>query len=198
MQSEYYICVCFPIFFFILDTASNELCITGSSITFLIYILVAKKFSQYEIIPFSRDVLVLLMVLILMHLYLMMPFISTVITKEGYHRMYQLLALLMWFCYILSGWKGSATARCIFDDACQKDFAIPHGSFYLADTGLMICNALFIPYWGTCYHLKEWGRASEKDYCNRTRRVGLLLQRCGSGKCRCSELLLRFFWGWFL
>jgi len=68
----------------------------------------------------------------------------------------------MKFCYILSGWEGSATDGCIFDDARQKDFAIPNGSYYLADAGFMTCNALIIPYWGTCYHLKEWGRAPEK------------------------------------
>ena len=68
----------------------------------------------------------------------------------------------MWFCYILSGWEGSATDGHIFDDACQKDFAIPNGSYYLADAGFMTCNALIIPYRGTRYHLKEWGRAPEK------------------------------------
>ena len=70
----------------------------------------------------------------------------------------------MQFCYILSGWEGSATDGRIFDDACRKDFAIPSGSYYLADTGFMTCNALLIPYCGTCYHLKEWGRAPQK-YC---------------------------------
>jgi hypothetical protein len=68
----------------------------------------------------------------------------------------------MRFCYILSGWEGSATDGRIFDDARQKDFAIPNGSYYLADAGFMTCNALIIPYRGTRYHLKEWGRAPEK------------------------------------
>jgi len=70
----------------------------------------------------------------------------------------------MQFCYILSGWEGSATDGRIFDDARQKDFAIPSGSYYLADAGFMTCNALLIPYCGTRYHLKEWGRAPQK-YC---------------------------------
>ena len=68
----------------------------------------------------------------------------------------------MRFCYILSGWEGSATDGRIFDDARQKNFAIPNGSYYLADAGFMTCNALIIPYRGTRYHLKEWGRAPEK------------------------------------
>jgi hypothetical protein len=43
----------------------------------------------------------------------------------------------------------------IFEDVCRKDFAIPSGSYYLADAEYMTCNALLIPYQGTHYHLKE-------------------------------------------
>jgi hypothetical protein len=33
---------------------------------------------------------------------------------------------------------------------------------YLADAGFPLCDGLLVPYRGVRYHLKEWGRASER------------------------------------
>jgi hypothetical protein len=68
----------------------------------------------------------------------------------------------MLFCYVLSGWEGSAADSTIFDDARGKDFSIPKGKFYLGDAGFPCCDALLVPYRGVRYHLREWGLAKEK------------------------------------
>jgi hypothetical protein len=64
------------------------------------------------------------------------------------------------FCYILSGWEGSAADGWIFDDARRNDFPIPPGKFYLGDAGFPLCSGLLVPYRGVQYHLKEWEQSS--------------------------------------
>jgi hypothetical protein len=66
----------------------------------------------------------------------------------------------LFFCYILSGWEGSANDGHLFEDARRKDFAVPRGRYYLADAGFPHCDVLMIPYRGVRYHLKEWAQAS--------------------------------------
>ena len=65
----------------------------------------------------------------------------------------------MKFIYIFSGWDGSTADATMFHDARLTDLPVPRGKYFLADVGFQICNALLIPYCGTCYHLAEWGRA---------------------------------------
>jgi hypothetical protein len=62
----------------------------------------------------------------------------------------------MLFCYILSGWEGSAADGCVFENTRQTDFKIPPGTYYLGNAGFPLCNGLLVPYRGVCYHLKEW------------------------------------------
>ena len=62
----------------------------------------------------------------------------------------------MQFCYILSGWEGSASDGGVFQDAWLYDLEIPEGKYYLADAGYPICDALLVPYHGVQYHLREW------------------------------------------
>lgn len=64
------------------------------------------------------------------------------------------------FCYIMTGWEGSAADSTIYQDACTKDLSIPPGICYLADAGFPLCNSLLVPYRGVRYHLKEWGQAN--------------------------------------
>ena len=68
----------------------------------------------------------------------------------------------LWFFYVLSGWGGSAADDWVFDSAWKVDFAIPPGTFYLADAGFASCDSLLVPYHGVQYHLKEWGQALQK------------------------------------
>lgn len=63
------------------------------------------------------------------------------------------------FCYLLSGWEGSAADGRVFDEARRTDFAILAGSYYLGDAGFPNCDALLVPYRGVRYHLKEWEQA---------------------------------------
>ncbi|GLB43967.1 putative nuclease activity [Lyophyllum shimeji] len=60
----------------------------------------------------------------------------------------------------------AATDSRIFKDAREHGLAIPLGKFYLADAGFPSCDTLLVPYRGVCYHLKEWGNATDKprDY----------------------------------
>ena len=60
------------------------------------------------------------------------------------------------FCYIHSGWEGSASDGGVFHDACVHDMVIPPGKYYLADAGYPICDALLVPFCGVQYHLWEW------------------------------------------
>ncbi len=67
----------------------------------------------------------------------------------------------LYFLYILSRWEGSTSDSAIFDYACQKDFRLPPGQYYLADAGFPLCDLLMTPYHGICYHLKEWGCSNQ-------------------------------------
>lgn len=64
------------------------------------------------------------------------------------------------FCYILSGWEGSAGDGRIFEDARRTTLYIPKGKYLLGDAGFPSCDALLVPYRGVRYHLKEWEQAS--------------------------------------
>lgn len=64
------------------------------------------------------------------------------------------------FCYLLSGWEGSAADSRVFDNARRTDFPIFLGTYYLADAGFPLCDALLVPYRGVRYHLKEWEQAN--------------------------------------
>ena len=66
------------------------------------------------------------------------------------------------FCYLLSGWEGSAADSWVFDNACQTDFPIAPGTYYLGDAGFPLCDALLVPYHGVCYHLKEWAQSHRR------------------------------------
>ena len=66
------------------------------------------------------------------------------------------------FVYAFTGWEGSATDARVYDDARSKDLHIPDGKYYLADAGFPMSQQLLIPYRGTRYHLKEWGRAGTR------------------------------------
>lgn len=64
------------------------------------------------------------------------------------------------FCYILSGWEGSAADSRIYDEARRDDFTIEPGTYYVADAGFPNCDGLLVPYRGVRYHLKEWEKAN--------------------------------------
>jgi len=66
----------------------------------------------------------------------------------------------MKFTYALTGWEGSATDARVYEYACDHDFHIPAGKYFLADAGFPSRPGLLIPYRGVRYHLAEWGRAN--------------------------------------
>ena len=50
------------------------------------------------------------------------------------------------FCYVLSGWEGSAANGTLYNDTCVHDLKIPAGKQYLADAGFAVCDSLLVPY----------------------------------------------------
>ena len=62
----------------------------------------------------------------------------------------------MHFCYILSGWEGSASDGGVFHDVWVHDFEVPEGKFYLAYAGYSLCDVFLVPFHGVQYHLWEW------------------------------------------
>ncbi|GJE99409.1 hypothetical protein PsYK624_156670 [Phanerochaete sordida] len=76
---------------------------------------------------------------------------------------FNVLAACTWdmrFCYIASGWEGSASDSRVYDHARRFTLPVPDGYFYLGDAGFPLCDALLVPYRGVRYHLKEWGSAN--------------------------------------
>lgn len=63
------------------------------------------------------------------------------------------------FCFLLTGWEGSAADGRIFEDARKTGFAIPEGQYYLGDAGFPTCKDMLVPYRGTRYHLNEWQKS---------------------------------------
>jgi len=61
----------------------------------------------------------------------------------------------MYFCYVLSGWEGSAHDRRVFKDALTKGFTVPYGKYYLGDAGYALDDKCLTPYRGIRYHLRE-------------------------------------------
>ncbi|KAG6507966.1 hypothetical protein ZIOFF_033321 [Zingiber officinale] len=64
------------------------------------------------------------------------------------------------FTYILSGWEGtSSDSRIVKNALSRRDkLLIPHGKYYLVDSGFMLKRGLITPYQGIRYHLKEYSR----------------------------------------
>ena len=50
------------------------------------------------------------------------------------------------FCYVLSGWEGSAADGTVFKDARKNDLTMPEGKYYLADASFGSCDSLLVPY----------------------------------------------------
>jgi len=65
----------------------------------------------------------------------------------------------LFFTYALTGWEGSATDACIYQDARTKGLYIPPGKYFLADASFPLWGELLIPYRNVRYHLAEWQRA---------------------------------------
>ncbi|KAG6535299.1 hypothetical protein ZIOFF_000264 [Zingiber officinale] len=64
------------------------------------------------------------------------------------------------FTYVLAGWEGTASDSRIIKNALSKrdKLIIPHGKYYLVDSGFMLKRDLITPYRGIRYHLKEYSR----------------------------------------
>ena len=68
----------------------------------------------------------------------------------------------LFFVYSLTGWEGSATDVCVYNDATSRNLYIPPGRYLLADAGYPLCPQLLVPYCGVWYHLAEWSRAHQR------------------------------------
>ena len=55
----------------------------------------------------------------------------------------------------MAGWEVSAADSQVYHSACQIDFAVSPGKYYLADAGFGATFATLVPYRNGRYHLKE-------------------------------------------
>ncbi|PPD95309.1 hypothetical protein GOBAR_DD07645 [Gossypium barbadense] len=64
----------------------------------------------------------------------------------------------MQFVYVLPGWEGSVADERVLRDAISRrhGLKVPHGFYYLVDTGYTNCEAFLAPFRGQRYHLNEW------------------------------------------
>ncbi|KAI8570668.1 hypothetical protein RHMOL_Rhmol01G0053900 [Rhododendron molle] len=76
------------------------------------------------------------------------------------------------FVYVLSGWEGSATDSRILGNAMERPHGlkVPHGHYYLVDTGYTNGNGFLAPYHGQRYHINIWRQGhiltSKEEYFN--------------------------------
>ena len=64
--------------------------------------------------------------------------------------------------YILSGWEGSVSNSCIFEDTWSTDFWVPMRWYYLGNAGYADLDAVLVPYWNMQYYIKEWGSVDSR------------------------------------
>jgi hypothetical protein len=66
------------------------------------------------------------------------------------------------FCYVMSGWEGSAADARLWQAACESDLHMPEGKYFLADAGFGLSMALLVPYQGVRYHLREFASSTHR------------------------------------
>lgn len=60
------------------------------------------------------------------------------------------------FCYIYSGWEGSANDQRVLQDAMDRGgFNVPFSKYFLADAGYVNKGTILTPFRNVKYHLKE-------------------------------------------
>jgi hypothetical protein len=70
----------------------------------------------------------------------------------------------MEICYMMTGWEGSTADGCLWEEARQKNLAIPPEQYWLGDAGFPLCEACLVPYHGKRYHLKEWAKGNQRYF----------------------------------
>lgn len=70
----------------------------------------------------------------------------------------------MEICYMMTGWEGSTADGRLWEEARQKNLAIPPGQYWLGDAGFPLCEACLVPYRGKRYHLKEWAKGNQRYF----------------------------------
>lgn len=68
----------------------------------------------------------------------------------------------MLICYMMTGWEGSTADGRLWEEARQRNLAIPPGCYYLGDAGFPLCDTCLVPYRGKQYHLKEWAKGNQR------------------------------------
>lgn len=68
----------------------------------------------------------------------------------------------MMFTFILAGWEGSAHDGKVLASAIDHGLSILQGKYYLGDAGYPLKECVLTPYRGVRYHLKEFGRGSQR------------------------------------
>ena len=66
------------------------------------------------------------------------------------------------FSFISSSWEGSATDARVLRSAMRRGFHVPHGKYYLIDSGYANTSSFLSPYHGVRYHLKEFWHGQQR------------------------------------
>lgn len=68
----------------------------------------------------------------------------------------------MMFTFVLAGWEGSAHDGKVLASAIDKGLVVLPGKYYLGDAGYALKEYVLTPYRGVRYHLKEFGRGTQR------------------------------------
>jgi hypothetical protein len=72
----------------------------------------------------------------------------------------------MEICYMMTGWEGSTADGRLWEEARQRNLAIPPDRYWLGDAGFPLCDTMLVPYRGKRYHLKEWAKGNQQFVCS--------------------------------
>jgi hypothetical protein len=77
--------------------------------------------------------------------------------RKGYFSQKCLFGCLfdLMLVYSFTGWEGSATDACVYEDPLSTDLKIPEGKYYLAGAGCPLSDEVLVPYRGEQYHIAE-------------------------------------------
>ncbi|KAH9078343.1 hypothetical protein Ae201684P_019434 [Aphanomyces euteiches] len=66
------------------------------------------------------------------------------------------------FTFVMTGWEGTAGDGKLYEAATRKRLSTPEIGFDILDAGFALTKTCLTAYRGTRYHLKEFGRGSQR------------------------------------
>ncbi|ETV86841.1 hypothetical protein H257_01896 [Aphanomyces astaci] len=66
------------------------------------------------------------------------------------------------FTFVLAGWEGTAGDGKLYEAALRSGLTVPANAYDILDAGFGLTKSCLTPYRGTHYHLKEYGKGSQR------------------------------------